>query len=209
MRTAGRIQRRFSLGVGAAHLYTASQDARKLRLYSIRLAVAPSVPRHSSLRPELLTGGVRWPSATSLATVCSTSSRLPGLEAAQRSSVRQRQRSVGNRVLCVRPELYGRRVRRRRGRERRRRPDIITDADAGGGPHVKVFDGAALRAGQISVLYSFYAYAPSFHGGVRVAAADIDKDGFADIITARPRRRTTRRGIQRQDGAGHRVVLCV
>jgi len=56
--------------------------------------------------------------------------------------------------------------------------DIITGADAGGGPHVKVFDG---RDG--SVLYSFWAYDPSFRGGVRVAAGDVEGNGRADIIT--------------------------
>jgi hypothetical protein len=62
-------------------------------------------------------------------------------------------------------------------------PDIITGADAGGGPHVKVFDGAALMAGQVKTLYSFFAYGASFRGGVRVAAGNIDGDKDADIIT--------------------------
>jgi FG-GAP-like repeat len=56
--------------------------------------------------------------------------------------------------------------------------DIITGADAGGGPHVKVFSsqtGAEVR--------SFFPYTPSFAGGVRVAAGDVNGDGFADIIT--------------------------
>src|SRR5262249_44945227 len=56
--------------------------------------------------------------------------------------------------------------------------DIITGADAGGGPHVKVFSG---KDG--SLLYSFMAYSPAFTGGVRVAAGDVDGDGKADIIT--------------------------
>jgi hypothetical protein len=56
--------------------------------------------------------------------------------------------------------------------------DIITGADSGGAPHVKAFSGetgAELR--------SFFAYTPSFQGGVRVAAGDVNNDGVADIIT--------------------------
>jgi hypothetical protein len=57
--------------------------------------------------------------------------------------------------------------------------DIITGADAGGGPHVKVFSG---QTGDL--LLSFFAYDPGFPNGVRVAAADFDLDGDAEIITA-------------------------
>lgn len=56
--------------------------------------------------------------------------------------------------------------------------DIIVGAGPGGGPHVRVLSGADL--GQI---HSFYAYDPSFAGGVNVAAGDVNGDGFADIIT--------------------------
>jgi hypothetical protein len=56
--------------------------------------------------------------------------------------------------------------------------DIITGPDAGGGPDVEVFSG---KDG--SVLQSFYALAPSFTGGIRVAAGDINGDGKADIVT--------------------------
>jgi hypothetical protein len=57
-------------------------------------------------------------------------------------------------------------------------PDVIVGAGAGAGPHVKVFDGATSAE-----LASFFAYAPAFTGGVRVAAGDINGDGFADIVT--------------------------
>jgi hypothetical protein len=57
--------------------------------------------------------------------------------------------------------------------------DIVTAAGPGGGPHVIVFDGATGN-----VLRSFFAYSPSFSGGVYVASADVDKDGVPDIVTA-------------------------
>jgi hypothetical protein len=57
--------------------------------------------------------------------------------------------------------------------------DIICGADAGGGPSVTVFSG-----NDGSILSSFFAFAPQFTGGVRVAAGDISADGHADIIAA-------------------------
>jgi streptogramin lyase len=57
-------------------------------------------------------------------------------------------------------------------------PDIITAPGPGGGPDVRVFDGAT---GQ--VIMEFMAYDPRFPGGVYVAAGDVNNDGFADIIT--------------------------
>ncbi|QGJ70308.1 Hypothetical protein PBC10988_20030 [Planctomycetales bacterium 10988] len=56
--------------------------------------------------------------------------------------------------------------------------DIITSPGAGGGPHVKVFSSE-----DAALLQNFYAYDPGFLGGVKVAAADINLDNFADIIT--------------------------
>lgn len=58
-------------------------------------------------------------------------------------------------------------------------PDIITGAGTGStAGHVKVFDGRT-----DAVLSSFLAYDVGFTGGVRVAAGDVNGDGYADIIT--------------------------
>jgi len=62
--------------------------------------------------------------------------------------------------------------------------EIVTGADAGGGPHVRTFAVADGTATQIAgPLGSFFAYAPTFHGGVRVATADLNRDGTDEIIT--------------------------
>lgn len=58
--------------------------------------------------------------------------------------------------------------------------DIVTGAGEGGGPHVKVYSGHDNFQTQ---LLSFFAYDLNFNGGVRVAADDIDSDGYDDIIT--------------------------
>ncbi|HLF69933.1 MAG TPA: VCBS repeat domain-containing M23 family metallopeptidase [Actinomycetota bacterium] len=56
-------------------------------------------------------------------------------------------------------------------------PEIVTGAGAGGGPHVRIFslDGSE-RGG-------FFAYPQGFPGGVRVAAADMNNNGRAEILT--------------------------
>lgn len=56
-------------------------------------------------------------------------------------------------------------------------PDIITAAGPGGGPHVRVYNGA-----DGTPLFSFMAFAPDFRGGTYVASGDIDGDGFDDIV---------------------------
>ncbi len=56
---------------------------------------------------------------------------------------------------------------------------LVAGADAGGEPEVKVFDA---QSGQLR--FDFLAFAPSFHGGVRVAVGDVNGDGIPDIITA-------------------------
>ena len=57
--------------------------------------------------------------------------------------------------------------------------DLITGADRGGGPHVRAFNG---NTG--AELLSFFAYDPSFPGGVRVAAGDFNNDGIDEVVTA-------------------------
>jgi hypothetical protein len=57
-------------------------------------------------------------------------------------------------------------------------PDIITAPGPGGGPDLRVFDGATGAK-----IEEFYAYDPHFQGGVFVAAGDVNGDGKADIIT--------------------------
>jgi subtilisin-like proprotein convertase family protein len=58
-------------------------------------------------------------------------------------------------------------------------PDIVTAPGPGGGPDIRVFDGATGQK-----IDEFMAYSPFFTGGVFVAVADVNGDGFADIITA-------------------------
>ncbi len=56
--------------------------------------------------------------------------------------------------------------------------DIVTGAGVGGGPHVRVYDGATGAE-----VLNFFAYDPSVRGGVSVAVGDVDGDGFPDLIT--------------------------
>ena len=57
--------------------------------------------------------------------------------------------------------------------------DIICGVGKGGGPNVRVFSG---KDNGTTLLFSFFAYPSAFTGGVRVAAADTNADGFADVI---------------------------
>jgi hypothetical protein len=68
------------------------------------------------------------------------------------------------------------------------RIDVVTGAGPGGGPHVKAFHihpaadiaPSPLVAEEIA---SFFAYDPSFTGGVTVATGVVEGVGFPDIIT--------------------------
>jgi len=56
--------------------------------------------------------------------------------------------------------------------------DLITGAGPGGGPHVKVYDGATN-----AIISQWFAYPVSFTGGVFVAAGDIGNDGNIEVVT--------------------------
>ncbi|MFL5341595.1 MAG: FG-GAP-like repeat-containing protein [Gemmataceae bacterium] len=74
--------------------------------------------------------------------------------------------------------------------------DIITAPGAGGGPQVRVRNGVSLAD-----IYSFFAFDPSFTGGVYVAAGDLDGDGKADIIASQGQMITARlRTFRGSDG---------
>ena len=57
--------------------------------------------------------------------------------------------------------------------------DLVLAEGASGSPTVRVLDGESMTE-----LANFAAYDPAFNGGVRVATADVNGDGKADIITA-------------------------
>ncbi|MBX9580100.1 MAG: FG-GAP-like repeat-containing protein [Gemmataceae bacterium] len=58
-------------------------------------------------------------------------------------------------------------------------PDVVAGAGPGGGPRVVVFDGdtGAMAA-------SFFAFDPGYTGGVSVAAGDVSRDGYADVVVS-------------------------
>ena len=56
---------------------------------------------------------------------------------------------------------------------------IIVGANAGGGPHVKVFNSFGT-----ATLDSFFAYPVEFSGGVTIGAVDVNGNGTIDVVTA-------------------------
>jgi hypothetical protein len=62
--------------------------------------------------------------------------------------------------------------------------EIIVSADSAGGPQVNVYSAAQIASRSFATpAASFFAYAPTFTGGVRVASSDINGDGLGDIVT--------------------------
>ena len=55
--------------------------------------------------------------------------------------------------------------------------DVITGSGAGAQGHVRVFDGTSNQ-----LLALFFAFDPSFQGGIYVAAGDVNGDGRADVV---------------------------
>ncbi len=55
--------------------------------------------------------------------------------------------------------------------------EIVTGTEKGGGPHIRIFnsEGELINPG-------FFAYGPEFRGGVNVAIADLEGDGWYEII---------------------------
>jgi len=65
--------------------------------------------------------------------------------------------------------------------------EIITGADVGGGPRVRVFDGASVASGSTTptTLDDFLGINdPNFRGGVRLALGDVNGDGVSDLLVA-------------------------
>ena len=60
--------------------------------------------------------------------------------------------------------------------------DIAVGSGLGGGPRVRVFDGATIGGASPTVVADFFAYESTFRGGVNVAAGDVTGDGIPEIV---------------------------
>lgn len=59
--------------------------------------------------------------------------------------------------------------------------DIITGAGLGGGPNVAAY---AIKDGSSNMIASFFAFAPTFTGGVYVSVGDVNNDGTPDFVAS-------------------------
>jgi hypothetical protein len=60
--------------------------------------------------------------------------------------------------------------------------DLMVGAGVGGGPRVSVYDGTSLLSSQTRLMPDFFALDPSLRSGVFVTAADVNGDGYADLL---------------------------
>jgi hypothetical protein len=56
--------------------------------------------------------------------------------------------------------------------------DMVTAPGSGGGPHIRIYDFF-----NSNIIREFMAYDVNFTGGVNVAVADVNGDGFDDVVT--------------------------
>ncbi|MCD4694549.1 hypothetical protein K8R62_04295 [bacterium] len=59
----------------------------------------------------------------------------------------------------------------------RNKDEIVVSPQSQGGPQIRIFNNYSQVLGQ------FFAYNADFRGGVNIGAADINKDGWAEIVT--------------------------
>jgi hypothetical protein len=61
--------------------------------------------------------------------------------------------------------------------------DLLVAAGFGGGPRVAGFDGRSLAtATPVKLFADFFVFEPTLRNGVFIAAGDLDRDGFAEVI---------------------------
>jgi hypothetical protein len=64
-------------------------------------------------------------------------------------------------------------------------PDLVVSAGPGGGPRVAVFDGRGIRARSAApgtLTPDFFAFEPGLRNGAYVTVADLNGDGFGEVI---------------------------
>jgi hypothetical protein len=74
--------------------------------------------------------------------------------------------------------------------------EIVTGAGAGGGPHVRVFDGNGNSMG-----INLFPFPLDYHGGVDVASSDVDGDKVEEIIVSANRYAASRVKIYESSGS--------